>query len=223
MQQMAFAWVPIQSAHSPFGASRLCRYRSTQLVLRRFAEGDLHDHLEYASDPQVARYEYWEPYTLKRLTEEARQAQDTVPGAEARWLELAVEIKAERKVIGSVGIKVLSRQHRLGEVGWTLSRKYQGRGYATEAGSAILRFGFEELDLFWIISFCHVRNAPSYRLMERLGMRRLAHFERSKLAKGEWWDEVVYSITEPEWRLMSGAAGAGPEPPAPADTEQLPG
>lgn len=176
-----------------------------QLVLRRFVEADLPDHLAWVSDPEVARYEYWEPYTRERLEEEYRRTRDTTPGTEGRWLELAVELKAERKVIGSVAVKVLSRQHRMGEVGWTLARAYQGRGYATEAGRAILRFGFEELDLFWIMSFCHVRNRPSRRLMERLGMRRLAEFERNKLAKGAWWDEVIYSVTEPEWRLKANA------------------
>ena len=188
-----------------------------QLILRQFREGNLQDHLEYASDPEVARYEYWEPYTLEKLTQESNEAQDIVPGVEGCWLELAIELRTQCKVIGSVAIKVLSRQHRLGEVGWTLARRYQGRGYATEAGSAILGFAFEELDLFWIMSFCHVRNHPSYRLMERLGMQRLAQFERNKLAKGVWWDEVVYSITEPQWRLASSAAGAGPESPTADD------
>jgi len=124
-----------------------------------------------------------------------------------------------RTMIGSVAIKALSRQHRLGEIGWTLSRKYQRFGYAAEAGNAILRFGFDQLDLFWVISFCHVRNVASYQLMERLGMRRLAHFERNKRAKSKWWDAVVYSITEPEWRLVSASAGTGTEPhdaPGPA-------
>ena len=177
-----------------------------RLIIRPFDQRDLPDHLEYASDPEVARYEYWEPRTMEQLAEEFRQTQDIAPGTEAHWLELAIELTAEHKVIGSVAIKVLSRQHRLGEAGWIVNPRYQGHGYATEAANAVLRFGFEELDLFWIVSFCDVRNAPSYRLMERLGMHRLAHLKRNKFAKGEWRDEFVYSILATEWR----AARDGP-------------
>ena len=45
----------------------------TWRLLRRFGEGDLHDPLGYAPDPQVAKYESWEPYTLEQLREETRQ------------------------------------------------------------------------------------------------------------------------------------------------------
>ena len=178
-----------------------------RLVLRRFEDRDIRDHLAYASDPKVAKYEYWPPYTREQLEEEFGQEQDVAAGTEARWLELAIELGAERKVIGSIAIKVLSRQHRLGEVGWTLARKHQGQGFATEAARGILRFGFDELDLHWIIAFSDIRNAASYRLMERLGMRRLAQFNRNKHAKGEWRDECVYSIIEPEWRAVCAHPG----------------
>ena len=172
-----------------------------RLLIRRFVADDLDDEFEYLSDPDVARYEYWEPFTSREAVREMAEAQrDVEPGQEARWLELAVVLKREQKGIGNISIKVLSRQHRLGEVGWILSPSYQGYGYATEAAKAILGFGFDELDLYWIISFCDVRNAASYRLMERLGMHRLAHLKRNKLAKGEWRDEFVYSILAPEWR-----------------------
>jgi RimJ/RimL family protein N-acetyltransferase len=170
-----------------------------QLLIRLFTEKDLQDHLEYASDPKVTRFEYWEPYTMSKLTEEFRQTQNLEPGTEAHWFELAIELKTTNKVIGSVALKILSHQHRLGEVGWTLNRNYQHQGYATEAANALLRFGFEELDLFWIISFCHNQNTLSRRLMERLGMHKLKEFTKNKFAKGTWWDEVVYSITKPEW------------------------
>ena len=139
-----------------------------------------------------------------RRSSRTASSRETAPqtGVEGSWLELAVVLRSESKVIGSISIKILSRQHRFGEVGWTLNPAYQRQGYATEAANAILQFGFDELDMYWVISFCDVRNLPSYRLMERIGMRRLAEFERNKFAKGEWRDEVVYSITCEEWRAL---------------------
>ena len=177
-----------------------------RLIIRRFVTEDLDDEMEYMSDPEVARYEYWEPYTREDAEREADALSEVEPGTEGGWLELAVELKSVRKVIGNIAIKVLSRQHRFGETGWTLNRGYQGRGFATEAARAILDFGFDELDLYWVIAFCDVRNAPSYRLMARLGMRRLSEFQRNKFAKGKWLDEVVYSITVDEWREGGGGS-----------------
>ena len=176
-----------------------------QLLIPRFKADDLEDQLEYLSSPDVARYEYWEPLTTLEAVREMTKAESTVePGQEGRWLELAIVLKEERKVIGNISLKMLSRQHRFGEVGWLLNPRYQGQGYATETGAALLTFGFGELDLFWIISFCDVRNHPSYRLMERLGLRRLAHLQRNRVAKGEWRDEYVYSIFAPEWQGLQG-------------------
>lgn len=172
-----------------------------RLLIRRFTADDLEDQLEYLSDVEVARYEYWEPYTTRKAVREMRAAESAVePGQEAHWCDLAIVLKDRQKLIGSISIKVLSRQHRFGEVGWILNPSYQGNGYATEAASEILRYGFDELDLYWVIAFCDVRNAASYRLMERLGMQRLAELKRNKLVKGEWIDEFVYSIVAPEWR-----------------------
>jgi len=172
-----------------------------RLIVRRFGPDDFEDRLAYLSDPEVAQYEYWSPYTAKGLeTEIHGQEAETQLFAEGRWRELAVELKAERKVIGNVSLKVLSRQHRMAEAGWVLNRCYQGQGFATEAGNAVLDLAFSDLDLYWVVAFCDVRNAPSYRLMERLGMRRQACHRRSKFAKGEWRDEYVYSIVAPEWQ-----------------------
>ena len=187
------------------------------MLIRRFTADDLEDRLEYLSDAEAAKYEYWEPFTSPEAVRQMTDAENAVePGQEAQWLELAVVLKGEQKVIGNISIKVLSRQHRFGEIGWTLNPRYQGQGYATEAANAILRFGFDELDLFWVISFCDVRNSPSYHLMERLGMQRLAQFKRNKVTKGEWRDEFVYSILAPEWRAMRGRIGED-------DAEQLDG
>jgi RimJ/RimL family protein N-acetyltransferase len=180
---------------------------------------DLDDQFEYLSAQEVAKYEYWEPFASREAVREMMEAEGHVElGQEARWLELAVVLEVEQKTIGNISIKVLSRQHRFGEVGWIISPAYQGHGYATEAAEAILQFGFGELDLYWIISFCDVRNVASSRLMERLGMQQIAQFKQNKLAKGEWRDEFVYSILAPEWQVMRSRTGQkGTEPATAAD------
>ena len=65
---------------------------------------------------------------------------------------------------------------------------------------ALLKHGFESLHLHRIIATCQPENAPSYRVMEKLGMRREGHF-RQCFYRGEdhWWDEYFYAILEDEW------------------------
>jgi RimJ/RimL family protein N-acetyltransferase len=89
---------------------------------------------------------------------------------------------------------------------------------AGEAASALLDLAFRapavgELDasgldpgglgLHRVIGRCDALNAPSARLLERLGMRREAHFVHNEIFKGRWGDEYVYAILDHEWRSRS--------------------
>jgi hypothetical protein len=97
---------------------------------------------------------------------------------------------------------------------------YQGRGLATEAAEVVLGLGFDGLGLHRVIGRCDALNLPSARLMERLGMRREAHFVHNEIFKGSWGDELVYALLEDEWRGGSAAAGRGEA--APSRTWQAP-
>lgn len=81
------------------------------------------------------------------------------------------------------------------EIGWVVHPQHQRRGYVTEAAQALLRYGFETLALHRIIATCQPENLASYRVMEKLGMRREGHF-RQCIYRGNdvWWDEYFYAI-----------------------------
>jgi RimJ/RimL family protein N-acetyltransferase len=64
----------------------------------------------------------------------------------------------------------------------------------------MLRLGFEDLGLRRIVGRIDARNAASARVLDRLGMRREAHFAQNEIIKGEWTDEVVYAMLQDEWR-----------------------
>ena len=90
--------------------------------------------------------------------------------------------------------------HRTYEIGWVLQSQAHSRGYATEAASALLRYGFERLRLHRIVATCQPQNVPSYRVMEKLGMRREGHFRQCIFRGGDlWWDEYFYAILSTEW------------------------
>lgn len=96
------------------------------------------------------------------------------------------------------------------ELGWVLDPARTGRGYATEAVRELLRHGFEDLGVRRITASCFLDNAPSWRLMERLGMRREVHAVRESLHRsGRWLDTVGYAVLADEWQADPQVASTG--------------
>ena len=87
------------------------------------------------------------------------------------------------------------------ELGWSLDPAYEGKGYATEAVAELIRICFEELHLRRVLAQCFAGNLPSWRLMERVGMRRESQDVRGSLHRsGEWLDGLAYALLADEWR-----------------------
>ena len=100
------------------------------------------------------------------------------------------------------------------ELGWVLDPTHTGQGYATEAVTELLRHSFEDLRVHRVIASCFTTNDASWRLMERLGMRREAHTRRDALHRsGEWLDSFSYALVADEWPTA-------PQPPRPAHQEE---
>ena len=87
------------------------------------------------------------------------------------------------------------------ELGWTLDPAYGGQGLATEAVAELLRICFEDLGLRRVTALCFADNEPSWRLMERLGMRRESHNVADSLHRTRGWlDGFGYALLAGEWR-----------------------
>jgi RimJ/RimL family protein N-acetyltransferase len=86
------------------------------------------------------------------------------------------------------------------ELGWVLDPVHTGVGYATEAARALLDYCFAELGVHRVVASCFLDNDTSWRLMERLGMRRETHAVAESLHRsGRWLDTVTYAVTDSEW------------------------
>ena len=96
------------------------------------------------------------------------------------------------------------------ELGWVFDPTHHGRGLATEAIRALFRICFDDLRLHRVIAICFTANEPSWRLMERVGMRREAHHVQDSLHRDHGWqDGYVYALLAEEWRSRSGRTGGG--------------
>lgn len=179
---------------------------TARLLLRPFSPDDLDALHAIQSRPDVTRYLYWEPRSRDEVSQAlARRVEQRTIESEGDLLVLAVERRDSGALIGDVNLHWLSAEHQQGEIGFVFHPDHHGRGYGREAATEMLRLGFEGSGLHRIIGRCDARNEASAQLMERLGMRREAHFRQNELFKGEWGDEYVYAMLAAEWQAANDA------------------
>jgi RimJ/RimL family protein N-acetyltransferase len=169
-----------------------------RLILRPFTSDDLDDLYAYQSRADVVRFLYWGVRGKDEIAEvlERRMGMTTLE-KEEDILVLAVELSGT--VIGDVNLSWRSVEHQTAEFGFVFNPEFHGRGYASEAAVEMLKLGFDTMGLHRIIGRADGRNTASARLMEKLGLRREAHFVRNEFVKDEWTDEVVYAMLASEW------------------------
>jgi RimJ/RimL family protein N-acetyltransferase len=86
------------------------------------------------------------------------------------------------------------------EIGWCIDPAVEGRGYATEAVRELIRICFDELGFRRLVAHCFAANEASWRLMERVGMRREVYTVKESLHRsGEWMDGMSYALLAEEW------------------------
>lgn len=184
-------------------------YETDRMIIRRFQARDLVDVHEILSDPEVAKYEFWDAYDLAETREDLKIQGAVVPGTRGVWNEFAVELKdasdaigSERsggKVIGNISFIMKDAEQGQAEMGFHFNRAYHGKGYGKEAVIGLIEYLWT-LGAHRIWAVADTRNVNSWKMMERLGMRREAHMVHNCFIKGEWCDEYLYALLEKEWR-----------------------
>lgn len=168
-----------------------------RLVIRDFNATDWQAVHAYASDPLVTQYMMWGPNTehdTKAFIQRAIEMRGQSPRVD---FELAVALRTDHRLIGGVGIHVADRQ---GEIGYCFHPDYWRQGYASEAAAAMLRFGFQELELHRIYATCRPENIGSAGVMKKIGMTCEGRIREHLFYKGKWHDSFQYSILEHEFK-----------------------
>jgi RimJ/RimL family protein N-acetyltransferase len=171
-----------------------------RLAMRPFEDGDFDAMYAMQSDPEVARFLYWDARSPDEVRAQLERIKPmTRLDDECDSLRLAAVRRDTGELVGDYSLRLASREHRQGEIGFITHPAHQGHGFATEGSLLLLRLGFEDLGLHRIFGTCDARNTASARVMERLGMRREAHFRGNEIFKGEWGDELFYAMLASEW------------------------
>ena len=171
-----------------------------RLRLRPFSRGDVDAVFAYRSRADVAEYLFDAPMNHEECAEAVRlrTAQVAFTG-EGDKIVLAVERVDDARLIGEVSLIWRSVTDQQAEVGYIFHPDAHGQGYASEAGRALLAFGFEVMALHRIYARCDARNGASARVMKRLGMTEEAHFREHMQVKGRWDEELICAILDREW------------------------
>lgn len=179
--------------------------RTARLSLRPVTEGDAEATWVFRRLDEVSRWITAAPQDLeayrKHFLEPDRLAKTLVvelDGVVIGDLMLAVQDAWAQS-------EVQDQAHRVeAELGWVLNPAYAGQGYATEAVEELMRICFEDLGLRRVIANTFADNVPSWRLMERVGMRRETHTVKESLHRsGAWLDGFSYALLAEEWRALS--------------------
>lgn len=191
----------------PLSAPTAWNFSTERLILRAFTESDFDAVHRYASDPENVRFMLFDPNTEDVTRGFIKHAMKTAAEKPVNNYQFAVTLKDTGALIGGCEISTENQfNDGTAEVGWMLNRQYWKQGYATEFGTFLLQFGFTELGCHRIIARCDAENTGSYRVMERIGMRREGRFIEGRRSNGLMdytrRDELAYAILAEEWHTQ---------------------
>ncbi|MDX8340959.1 GNAT family protein [Draconibacterium sp. IB214405] len=168
-----------------------------RLLLRPFNGDDKQAFFAYRSDAKANKYQGWIPKTLDDVETffVKLAAEFNVPDT---WFQLAVLDKTNDELIGDMGIHFIDEQQV--ELGYTIAKQHQGKGFATEAVKAVIDHLFHDLKKRRITASIDPENVASFALLEKLGFRKEAHFVESLFLNDKWVDDVIYALLAREWK-----------------------
>jgi RimJ/RimL family protein N-acetyltransferase len=171
-----------------------------RLLLRPFEVGDLHAFVAYRRDPDVARYQTWDTrFSMEDALEILRSQDGRSLGEPGAWYGLVVVDRLDGTLHGDLAARVLPHQPAVAEVGVTFAPASQGRGFATEAMSALVEELFERLAIHRVHAETDDRNGAVHRLFTRLGFREEGRLVEADWCKGEWVTLRLHAMLAREW------------------------
>jgi [ribosomal protein S5]-alanine N-acetyltransferase len=170
-----------------------------RLIIRQFTLSDYIDLYEYLTDPVTYIYEPGKPLNLdetKELVTKRSTSNDF----------MAVILKPENKLIGHLYFKQIEPfENMTWELGYIFNPKFQRKGYASEAATALINYAFAHFHIHRIMARCNPENIASWKLLEKNGFTREGHFlkggfiHKDDIGNPIWSDVYEYSKLESEY------------------------
>ncbi|MCL2356064.1 MAG: GNAT family N-acetyltransferase [Defluviitaleaceae bacterium] len=178
-------------------ATKFTEFEFERLIFRKFREADFPIVYSWHSDAETMQYRR---DGVKTEAETREFLNNAIAAANADPCEdFWFAVVCEEVLIGE---GILFNDRNEPELGWLVDKNHWGQGYGTKIGSALLKFAFDTLNLHRVIACCNVDNHASYRMMEKIGMRREGHHLKAKLVGGVWCDRFQYAILREEYNRV---------------------
>jgi RimJ/RimL family protein N-acetyltransferase len=172
---------------------------SDRLVLRALTLADASDVARLAGRREIADTTISIPHPYSE-----QQARDwieahTGPPSADKVTVFAITLKTDGRLIGTMGLREIDREHSQAEMGFWIGTEWWGRGYATEAARAVLGYAFEELGLNRVYAHHMVRNPASGRVLKKVGMTAEGLLRQRVRKWGVFEDVVILAILRADW------------------------
>jgi RimJ/RimL family protein N-acetyltransferase len=175
------------------GGDRLPTIASERLNVRWLTPADVDALFAIFSDAEVMAY--WSSLPMRSRGEAAEYVEEIHAHFATKTLfQWGIARKEDDLVIGTCTLFSLSAPNHRAEIGYALGRPHWGRGYAHEAVTAVIQFGWETLGLHRLEADVDPRNARSIRCLERLGFQREGFARERWLVGGKWFDSVLMGL-----------------------------
>jgi [ribosomal protein S5]-alanine N-acetyltransferase len=173
---------------------------TNRLILRQVTQDDANSLLKYLSDKDVMKYVGLEPFKSidDALDEISWYKSIFEKRTGIRW---GITLKDQGEVIGSCGFLNLVPQHYRSEIGVELSGEHWGKGIAGEAFEAVIRYGFEQMNLQRIEALIEPHNKQSQKLAEKQGFIREGLLRNYEFTCGKFDDLYMYSLLKQDFNI----------------------
>jgi [ribosomal protein S5]-alanine N-acetyltransferase len=172
---------------------------TNRLLLRQIVPGDAESLFAIRCDDETMKFLGQEPYeSLDETKDVIRQMEERYARKEAlRW---CITLQGEDRLIGSCSFFHFDEGFDRAETGYELNRAFRGKGNMTEALSAILTFGFNELGLHRVEAVIDIANERSKNLLLKLGFTYEGNLRQRFPFRGHFEDEHYFGLLHDEWQ-----------------------
>jgi RimJ/RimL family protein N-acetyltransferase len=146
---------------------------TSRLRIEPLEIGDLETFVSYRQDPDIARFQSWEPTYSKTQAEDLIQSQAGVMLPEkGEWLQLALHDLVTGELIGDLALHQLADEDLVFEIGFTVAKGHQGKGFAKEAAAKLVEHLFAEVGAKRVVAATDARNISSRRVLLGIGFEQ---------------------------------------------------
>ena len=174
-------------------------FTTKRLKIRNLEEGDPDDFHHYRSNPEIAKFQGFEPFSKKEAHTFILDQKNKIFGLPGEWVQYGIELMDYQAIVGDCAIKLQNQNPMIAEIGITIAYQHQKQGYAKETLSGILNFLFHVKEIHRVVETVDAENIASIQLLRSLNFREEGFFLENIFFKGKWGSEYQFAMLKREW------------------------